>query len=127
MPWVFALATASAMIATLMLGAARTGVKMGALSFVFAFCFLCVGGGFVLALLAPPVTVDSRLWLGLPQGAAVILFVVGLLPLLVLPLAYALTFERVTLNVEDLEELRGRLAEMRGELAVAREREEVTR
>lgn len=113
--WVFALATASAMIAMLVLGAARKGVNLGALKLVFAFCFLCVGGGFAIALLAPPVLPDARLWLGLPQGAAAILFVVGLLPMLVLPIAYALTFERVTLNTDELDALRARLAEMRKE------------
>ena len=116
-PWLFALATACSMIAVMMLGAARKGVKLGILNVVFAFCFLCVAGGFVLALLAPPVTANSRLWLGLPQGAAVILFIVGLLPMLVLPLAYALTFERVTLNTNELDALRARLADMRNESA----------
>lgn len=113
--WVFALATACAMIAMLILGAARKGVNLGVLKFVFAFCFLCVGGGFAMALLAPPVTAGAKLWLGLPQGAAVILFVVGLLPMLVLPIAYALTFERVTLNTDELDALRARLGEMRRE------------
>ncbi|MGQ0560517.1 MAG: hypothetical protein ACT443_01430 [Gemmatimonadota bacterium] len=107
--WVFAIATAALMIATLVLGASRAGVKFGALKWVFAFCFLCVCGGFGLALLAPAVAADSKLWLGLPAGAALILYVVGFLPMLVLPIAYALTFERMTLSTEELERLRAEL------------------
>lgn len=114
-PWLFAIATACAMVATLILGAARKGVDLGALKWVFAFCFLCICGGFCLALLAPAVTPDARLWLGLPRGAALILYVVGFLPMLVLPIAYALTFERITLNADELETLRARIKALQAE------------
>ncbi|MBA2239290.1 MAG: hypothetical protein H0W24_11405, partial [Lysobacter sp.] len=43
---------------------------------------------------------------GLPQRAAIIVYGVGLLPTLVLPVAYALTFEAQTLRDEDLERVR---------------------
>jgi hypothetical protein len=112
-PWIFALGTASSMVAVLILGAARKGAGLGALKWVFAFCFVSVAGGFAVALMAPPVTATSRLWLGLPAGAAAILFLVGLVPMLILPVAYALTFDRVTLAGEDLEDIRARLAAMR--------------
>lgn len=111
--WIFAIATAAMMVAVLVLGAARTGVRFGGLVWVFVFCFMALAGGFALALLAPEVTADAALYMGLPQGAAVILFVVGLMPMLVLPIAYALTFDKTTLSTEELEALRARLADLR--------------
>lgn len=113
--WIFALATAAMMVAVLVLGASRQGVPLGKLAWVFAFCFIALAGGFALALRAPAVTTDATLYLGLPEGAAVILFVVGLLPLLVLPIAYAMTFDRTTLDAAELDELRARLERMRRE------------
>lgn len=111
--WVFAIATAAMMVAMLVLGAARRTAPLGKLVWIFIFCFVALAGGFCLALTAPEVSPTARLWLGLPEGAAVILYVVGLLPLLVLPVAYAVTFEKTTLNTDELEELRARLLAMR--------------
>ena len=122
--WVFAIATAAMMVAVLVLGAARKAARLGRLKWVFGFCFVALAGGFCLALAAPEVTVQARLFLGLPEGAAVILFVVGLLPLLVLPVAYALTFDQ-TLGSVELEQLRARLEDMRR--ISAQDREEATR
>ena len=68
--------------------------------------FVLVGGGFLLALLLPPDTVNGPYWLGLPRRAAVVLYGVGLLPLFVLPLAYAFTFDALTLSDEDLARVR---------------------
>jgi hypothetical protein len=47
--------------------------------------------------------VDTGLWLGLPPRAAVVLYGIGLIPLLLIPLAYAFTFEEQTLSDGDLE------------------------
>ena len=111
--YVFAIATAAMMVAALVLGAGRSDRPLGVLKWVFAFCFIVLAGGFTLALRASPVTAADRLWLGLPPGAAIILYVVGVLPLLVLPLAYAFTFERTTLSEAELAELRVKLAALR--------------
>ncbi|HEX9249550.1 MAG TPA: hypothetical protein VF856_08620, partial [Gemmatimonadaceae bacterium] len=48
----------------------------------------------------------STLWLGLPARAAIVIYGVGLLPIVVLPIAYALTFESQTLSAEDVERVR---------------------
>lgn len=112
----FALATASMMTAILVLGAARRGRALGALRWVFAFTFAVMAIGFCAALI-PSVADSDKLWLGLPAGAATILYVVGLLPMLVLPIAYAVTFERVTMDDAELQELRDRLAALRPESA----------
>jgi hypothetical protein len=99
-------------VSVLVLGASRTGDRLGALAWVFAFVFVVVAGGFITALRAPAVSSDAKLWLGLPQGAAIILYVIGLVPTLVLPLAYALTFDRTTLSEEELRDLREQLAQL---------------
>lgn len=113
-PWVVAIATAGVMVAVLVLGAARgSGRLHPALVAVFGATFVIVSAGFCLALAAPPVTAASRMWLGLPAGAALIMYVVGLLPLLILPVAYALTFESTTLSDDELDSLRLRLRALR--------------
>jgi hypothetical protein len=70
-------------------------------------------GGFGAALIMPAESAtEIVLWLGLPPRAAVILYGIGLLPLFLVPLAYAFTFEEQTLSDADLERV----------LEVARER-----
>jgi hypothetical protein len=48
----------------------------------------------------------SELWLGLPARAAIIIYGIGLVPTIVLPVAYALTFESQTLSADDIEQVR---------------------
>jgi hypothetical protein len=106
-PWVVALATAMAMLATMVLGAARSGRRnagLGGLAIPFLVAFLLVAGGFILALVLP--AAGEPLVFGLPRRAAVILYGIGLLPLFVLPVAYALTFDEMTLSEDDLERVR---------------------
>jgi len=108
----FAIATAAMMTAILVLGAARRQDSLGKLWWVFAFVFVVLAGGFCMALTQTTVSTD-RLWLGLPSGAAIILYVVGLAPMAVLPVAYALTFEKTTLSDEELAELRRNLEQLK--------------
>lgn len=111
--WLIALSTAGVMVGVLILGAARgKGVRHRALRIIFIAVFLLLVAGFGLALLAPPLTKDSKLWLGLPQGAAAIMLLVGFIPMVILPVAYALTFEDTTLNEDELNALRARLREL---------------
>jgi hypothetical protein len=55
---------------------------------------------------------SEPLWLGLPRRAAIVLYGVGLLPMFVLPVAYALTFDRVTLRPEDIVAVRAARAKV---------------
>jgi hypothetical protein len=104
--WLFAAGTAATVSAVMAVGAARDG-SVGRLGYVFAFVFLLVSGGFAVLLLLPDATSpDATLWLGLPAGAAIVLYVLGILPVLVVPVAYALTFDRMTLDSADLERIR---------------------
>ena len=108
--YAFAIATAAVMTAISVLGAARRGRRLGRLAWVFAFTFVVLAGGFCAAL--SRLGAGSDLWLGLPRGAAIILYVVGLLPMAVLPLAYALTFDSTTMSDGELDELRRKLREL---------------
>ena len=105
-PWIMALSLPVAMIAMMTFGAVRAGRRVGALAFPFALVFVLVAGGFGLALWLPPDTADGIYWLGLPRRAAVIVYGVGLLPLFVLPFAYALTFDALTLDDDDIARVR---------------------
>ena len=105
-PWLLMIGTAVVMIATMVLGAARGRGGVGPLAIPFAGIFLLLVIGFGTALLMPAESADSPLWFGLPPRAAVVLYGIGILPLFVLPLAYARTFESLTLSESDLERIR---------------------
>jgi hypothetical protein len=105
--WSMALAIPVALLAMMVLGAAREGEPLGALAWPFAFSALVLAGGFSLALGLPDTTAaDQPLYGGLPLRAAIIIYGIGLFPIVVLPIAYALTFERQTLRPADLERVR---------------------
>ena len=65
--------------------------------------------GFGAVLVMPAETAGSVLWLGLPPRTAIVLYGIGVLPLFLLPLAYAYTFDTMTLSEDDL----ARIAELR--------------
>lgn len=105
--WTMAIAIPFAMIATTVLGAARAGRPLGGLRrLVIPLLVLLVVlvGAFGAALLLP--ATGERLLLGLPFRAAIVLYGVGVLPVLILPVAYALTFDEITLTEEDIERVR---------------------
>ncbi len=113
-PGAMAVGTAGTLVATMTLGAARNG-RIGRLAIPFAFVFVVVAGGFLLILSLPPIDPASPdLWLGLPPRAAIVLYGIGLLPLLAMPLGYALTFDAMTLSDADLERVRREARLLRG-------------
>lgn len=105
-PWLMAAALPVTMVALMLLGVVREHRRLGRLRAPVALVLLLVAGGFLLALWLPPDRADGPLWLGLPPRAAVILYGVGLLPLFILPVAYALTFDALTLDAADLAMVR---------------------
>ena len=105
-PWALGTGTAVVMVAASALGAARRETGIGRLKLPFAIVFLILAGGFAAVLAMPAVGPDPRLFLGLPAGAAIVLLGIGILPLLVLPVAYAMTFEEMTLSEADLARVR---------------------
>jgi hypothetical protein len=106
-PWLLALGIPVALVAIMILGAARGRRGVGPLKIPFAFVALVLVIGFGAALALPATEGPlSTLWLGLPARAAIVIYGVGLLPIVVLPIAYALTFETQTLSADDVERVR---------------------
>ncbi len=105
-PWLMAVSLPVCLIAMMTFGAVRDGRSVGTLALPIALVFLLVTGGFLAALALPPDDPAADLWFGLPRRAAVILYGVGVLPLFVLPFAYALTFDAFTLSDADIERVR---------------------
>ena len=106
-PWAMVAGIALQSVGFMALGAARPGSGLGALWFPLGFTFVVLVLGFGLALALPggegPLT---PLWAGLPARAALVIYGVGCLPALVLPLAYALSFRRMTLDAAAIERIR---------------------
>lgn len=100
--WLFAAATTGVVISTIALGAIRADRGLGRLVFPFALMTLMLALGFASLFALPDAAGIEPLLLGLPRRAAILLYGIGLLPTLVLPVAYALTFAEQTLRPEDL-------------------------
>jgi hypothetical protein len=111
-PWVLAIAIPASLGSIMALGATRGRTGLGRLLAPLAFVFAILALGFCFALALPAETSSSPLWLGLPRRAAIIVYGIGLLPIIVLPVAYAMTFDIQTLNPNDIERVRA-LARLR--------------
>jgi len=106
-PWLLAVGIPLAIGAIMILGAARGQRGIGPLKVPFAFVVVTLALGFCAALILPATeSASSTLWLGLPVRAAIVIYGIGLFPTIVLPIAYALTFESQTLTAEDVERVR---------------------
>jgi len=106
-PWLLALGIPVTLGAIMILGAARGSRGIGPLKYPIAFVVAMLAIGFCAALALPATESPlNKLWLGLPARAAIVIYGIGLLPIIVLPVAYALTFETQTLSAEDLEKVR---------------------
>lgn len=115
-PWLFMIGTSVIMVATMAVGAARGG-SIGRLWIPFALVLVIVMGGFGFVLALPPADPgDLDLWLGLPPRAAVVLYVIGFLPYCLVPVAYAWTFDELTLGEGDLERVRDEALRARREM-----------
>ncbi|HEU5217088.1 MAG TPA: hypothetical protein VFU23_00415 [Gemmatimonadales bacterium] len=105
--WAMVLGIALTSSGMIVLGATRPGRSSGRAAWAAAFVFVVLTGGFGAALALPPnESAGSVLWLGLPLRAALVLYGVGCLPALVLPLVYARGFREFTLDASDLDRIR---------------------
>ncbi|MCC6929913.1 MAG: hypothetical protein IT359_13105 [Gemmatimonadaceae bacterium] len=104
--WCMVVGLALMVVSMMALGVSRRTGGVGRLAIPLAFTFVVIVAGFAAALLLPADAPGERIILGLPLRAAIVVYGVGLLPLLVLPLAYALTFEVMTLREDDLARVR---------------------
>lgn len=115
-PWLFMAGTSLIMVATMALGAARDG-SIGRLWIPFALVLVILLAGFATILALPPADpADPTLWLGLPPRAAIVLYGIGFLPFFLVPVAYAWTFDHLTLKPGDLDRIRERALRARGEI-----------
>lgn len=113
-PWMLALGMPAALGAIMALGATRGDKGIGSLKLPFLFVFLTLASGFCLALGLPPnEATGAHLLLGLPLRAAIVIYGIGLLPIVVLPVAYAITFHTQTLTEADVDRVREVAAKMR--------------
>ena len=102
--WMLAMGIPLSIGGCILLGASRGRKGVGRLWAPISFVVLTLASGFALALGLPAnESADSQLFLGLPARAAIIIYGIGIFPAVVLPIAYALTFETQTLSDEDVE------------------------
>lgn len=121
-PWLLALGIPVSLGAIMVLGAARGRQGVGRLKIPFAFVIVTLAIGFGAALFLPASeTAASTLWLGLPVRAAIVIYGIGLFPIIVLPVAYALTFETQTLSAADIERVRSLAREIQTQRATGDE------
>jgi len=105
--WLLALGIPAALGGIMVLGATRERGGVGKLALPFAFVIVTLAVGFCLVLGLPANEgPGSSLFLGLPLRAAIVIYGIGLMPIVVLPVAYALTFDTQTLNAEDVERVK---------------------
>ena len=105
-PWWLASGTTAVLAGIAVLGAARRGRPTPVLTAAVVLSFVSVLVGLLLPLVLPAPHATSPLMLGLPRPTAILLLLVGLLPLLLLPLAYGYAFDREVLSDDDLRTLR---------------------
>jgi hypothetical protein len=105
-PWGLALGAACVLAAMLWLGARRAGRLPRTLGVALTIAGVATASGFAWALLAPAPAAGGPLLLGLPRVTAVMLLLAGAVPLIVLPLAYALAFDREVLDDDTLRRAR---------------------
>jgi hypothetical protein len=105
--WGLALGSAGVLASMMALGAARNGRLRPVPLAASLLTFLVVAGSFGAALLLPgDEGPEAPLLFGLPRRAAIVLYGVGLVPLLFLPWMYAASFDADTLSEADLDRVR---------------------
>lgn len=105
-PWWLASGTTAVLAGLASLGAARHGRRTPILSAAIAASFVCVGAGFLIPLAMPAPDATTPLLLGLPRPTAILLLLVHAVPLVLLPVAYGVAFEREVLDDTDLATVR---------------------
>lgn len=105
--WGLALGSAGALSSMMALGAVRGGRIRPVPLAASVLTFVVVAGSFGAALVLPANEgPGATLVLGLPLRAAIVLYGVGIVPILFLPLMYALSFDADTLSDDALERVR---------------------
>lgn len=92
--------------ATLALGAPVRGRWRRAIAVALGGTALLLAGAMMTAVLLPPPDTADPLYLGFPLGVAVVLLGAGMLPLLVLPALFALSFDAAAFDPSRIGQLR---------------------
>jgi hypothetical protein len=93
-PWFLAVGATLVLTGLGLLGAGERAPRLAAVVLVAcALTFI----GFAIALVIKPHAVNGPLLLGLPRATTLMLLLTGLVPLVLLPVAYALLFKREVL------------------------------
>jgi hypothetical protein len=112
--WAMAVGTALLFSSMMALGGIRRDRSWRRVVAAAGFLFVVLVAGFGAALLLPSADTAGPFILGLPLRAAVVLLGIGIVPVLVLPLAFASDFDDTGLDEESLERLRAECARLRG-------------
>jgi len=107
-PWWLASGTTGVLAGLASLGAARHGRRTPVLAAAIAASFVSVAAGFLIPLAMPAPDATTPLLLGLPRPTAILMLLVHAVPLVLLPVAYGVAFEREVLDDTDLATLRDR-------------------
>lgn len=115
-PWTLAIGANGVIMSLMAIGAVRHDTLPRSLVWTFIGLFALCAGAFIAALVLPAAEgANGALLFGLPLRTALVLYGVGVVPILILPFAYALTFESSTLSEGDLERVRAAYAAVRAE------------
>ena len=113
-PWTLAVGANGVIMSLMAIGATRHDTLPRSLVWTFVGLFVLCAGAFLAALAMPAAEgANAALLFGLPLRTAIVLYGVGVVPILILPLAYALTFESSTLSEGDLDRVRAAYAVVR--------------
>jgi hypothetical protein len=119
-PWTLAIGANGVIMSLMAIGAVRRDTLPRSLVLTFVGLFLFCAGCFVAALVLPAAEgANGPLLFGLPLRTAIVLYGIGLVPIFILPFAYALTFEASTLSEADLIRVRAASAVVRAEREAA--------
>ena len=119
-PWTLAIGANGVIMSLMAIGAVRRDTLPRSLAWTFAGLFVLCAGCFVAALALPASEgPNGPLLFGLPVRTAIVLYGIGVVPIFVLPLAYALTFESSTLSDGDLARVRAASAVVRAQREAA--------
>jgi hypothetical protein len=120
-PWCLAIGTCGALMSMMALGSIRRGKIAPALRWVFVGMFLFCTACFCVALALPANEgAGGPLLFNFPLRATIVLLGVAIVPILVMPFAWALTFDSAMLSEDDLIRLREAQATMARESGVSR-------
>ena len=120
-PWCLAVGTCGALMSLMALGSVRRGHITPVLRWIFAAMFVWCAGCFCVALAMPANEgAGGPLLFGFPVRSTIVLLGIAIVPILVFPFAWALTFDSAMLSEEDLRRLRDAQAAMARERGAAK-------